>query len=183
MSASRRAKSRLHRARLLAGCDTSKIFGDQLELLDRATSLLGGPIDGVVEAMVEMVLDERLLRLADRLLDGVQLLCKLEAGPACLDHLDDAAQMALRTAQPLGDVGMRLMQELIRHKVSPIPPEGISQWGGQCSKCWPIAPTATCSRRRSSLWSAPALPPWRSACSPTSLPVPMPAPCLARRSP
>ncbi|GAB1584145.1 hypothetical protein PPNSA23_40880 [Phyllobacterium phragmitis] len=48
-----------------------------------------------------MILDQRSLGLADRLLDCMKLLGDVEARPACLDHFDDPLEMAVRALQPL----------------------------------------------------------------------------------
>ena len=50
-----------------------------------------------------MVLDEGLLRLGDSLFHRVQLLRDVDARAAGLDHLDDAAQMAVGAPQALHD--------------------------------------------------------------------------------
>ena len=70
-----------------------------------------------------MILNQRLLGLPNRLFNGVQLLGDLEAGPAGLDHLDDAAQMAVGTIEPFDDVGVT--RACLAHAQEPIPPERI----------------------------------------------------------
>jgi hypothetical protein len=64
--------------------------------------------------MIKMVLDQSLLGLSDRFFDSVQLLRDVEAWPACLDHLDNSAQMTLGTLQPFDDVRMALMDVNLR---------------------------------------------------------------------
>jgi hypothetical protein len=56
------------------------------------------PLARGVEAMIDVVVDQRLLGLANRLLDGVKLLGDIETGPSFLDHADDAAEMSLRAS-------------------------------------------------------------------------------------
>src|SRR5216683_4897660 len=58
----------------------SQILGDGLELANRLPALARRRVDRDIEAVIEMVLDQRLLRLADGLLDGMQLLGEVEAG-------------------------------------------------------------------------------------------------------
>ncbi len=53
-----------------------------------------------------MIVDQRLLGLADCLLHRVQLLGEIEAGTAFLDHRDHALQVPLGALQPLRDLGM-----------------------------------------------------------------------------
>src|SRR6516165_10404790 len=56
------------------GMLASQIFGDRLELVDRAPLLARQRPHDIVEAMVEMILDQHPLPLRDRPLDRVQLL-------------------------------------------------------------------------------------------------------------
>ncbi len=51
-----------------------KILGDRLELVDRPTFLSRKRSDHLFEAMIEMILDEGLLGLGDRLFNSEQLL-------------------------------------------------------------------------------------------------------------
>ncbi|CAK7262250.1 protein of unknown function (plasmid) [Shinella sp. WSC3-e] len=106
--------------------DRSEIFGDRLEL-GHGASLVGGQgADHILEAMVEMVLDQRALGIGDRLFDGMKLLCEIEAGAPVLDHRDDALQMSLGPLQPLDDLGMGLVPVLAHmHNLSP--------WIGYCN--------------------------------------------------
>jgi hypothetical protein len=59
--------------------------------------------------MVEVILDQRLLRLLDRLLDRMQLLRDIEARATVLDHLHHAREVAVRALQPFDDRGMGVM--------------------------------------------------------------------------
>jgi hypothetical protein len=59
--------------------------------------------------VVDMVVNQPPLRFVDRLLDGMQLLSKLEAAPAFSEHRYDASHVALSTLEALDDVWMRLM--------------------------------------------------------------------------
>ena len=82
---------------------------------DRAALIARQRTDDVFKAMIEVVLDQRLLGLSDRLLDRVKLLGEVKAWAPGLDHLDDLAQMALRPLQALGDLGMALVEMAIGH--------------------------------------------------------------------
>jgi hypothetical protein len=83
-----------------------KVLGDFLELVDGAAAVPGQRADRLFEAVVEVILDQCPLGLAHRLLDGVELLRDVEAGPAALDHGDHAAYMAFGSSQPLEGVRM-----------------------------------------------------------------------------
>jgi hypothetical protein len=96
--------------RIHAGFRPSEVLGDFLELFHRAPLLARQRSDGVFQAMVDVVLDERLLGLTDRLLDGVELLGNVEARPSRFDHVDHASKMPLGSLQPLYGVGMGLME-------------------------------------------------------------------------
>src|SRR5690606_12650655 len=65
-----------------------QIFGDCLERVDGLALLAVERADGLVEAMVEMILDQRSLGILDRLLHRMKLLGDVEAWPAGLDHGD-----------------------------------------------------------------------------------------------
>jgi len=56
--------------------------------------------------MIDMVVDEPPLCFADCLLDCVQLLGKLEATAAFVEHRYDPSHMALGTLEALDDVWM-----------------------------------------------------------------------------
>ena len=54
--------------------------------------------------MIDMVVDERSLGLADRFFDGVKLLGEVETGTPLVEHRDDAAQVAFSPFQPFDDI-------------------------------------------------------------------------------
>ena len=64
------------------------------------------------EAVIDVVVDQGLLRRRDRLLDGVKLLGEINAGPLILHHLDDGPYMPLSALQALDDFGMRRMRDV-----------------------------------------------------------------------
>ncbi|MNE93946.1 hypothetical protein D3C80_1918560 [compost metagenome] len=59
--------------------------------------------------MIDVVLDQRTLGLADGFFHGMQLLSDVDAGPTVFDHADDAAQVPLSTLQPFDDIAMTLV--------------------------------------------------------------------------
>jgi hypothetical protein len=75
-----------------------QIPGDGLEVGAILLRMFG------IEAMINMVMDERALGVYHGLFHGMELLRDLEAGLACLDHLDHRAQMPVGAFQP-GDQG------------------------------------------------------------------------------
>jgi hypothetical protein len=62
-----------------------------------------------------VIVDEPPLCFTDRLLDGVQLLRKLETAAAFIEHRDDAAHVPLRTPETFDDVCMGLMSVRLCH--------------------------------------------------------------------
>src|SRR5215208_5191503 len=99
----------------------SEIFGDFLELVDRAALLAPQPADGVFKAMIEMIRNQGLLGLADGLFDRMQLLGYFKAGPAGLDHFDDGAQMPIGPLQALDDFRVAFMEmEMFNHLANTI---------------------------------------------------------------
>ena len=78
-------------------------------------------IQRVLQAVVDVILDQGALGLADGLLHRVQLLGNIHAGTAILDHGDDAAQVALGALEPFDDVAVTLMVVMIcMHDLSPL---------------------------------------------------------------
>ena len=60
-------------------------------------------LDGSIQAKIEMVLDQCLLRLADGLFDGMKLLREIEPGAARRDHVNDAPEVSFGASQALAD--------------------------------------------------------------------------------
>jgi len=86
-----------------------KVLRDSLELVDGHSARLAPAIDRGVEAMVDMVVDQHLLGLADGLFDGVELLGEIETVPALLEHGEDAPKVSFSSFQALDDIRMALM--------------------------------------------------------------------------
>ena len=78
------------------------------------------------QAVVDMVMDQRPLRLGNGPLDGMELRGKIDAGSTFLDHADDPAQMSLGALQPGGDGRMACVCVIFWHISSLSPPGG---WG------------------------------------------------------
>jgi len=72
-----------------------------------------------------MVVDQCLLCLTDRLLDSVELLRDVHAGPAGFDHFNNASQVALGAFQALGDAGVCFVYGLLHNPTVDIPPGRI----------------------------------------------------------
>jgi hypothetical protein len=59
--------------------------------------------------MIDVVVDQGLLGIHDRALDGLQLLRKLHAGSSFFDHTDDDLQVTVGALEPLDDVRMLMV--------------------------------------------------------------------------
>jgi hypothetical protein len=59
--------------------------------------------------VVNVIVNQRPLRLGNRAFNGVQLRGQIDARPPFLDHADDAAQMPFGAFQPGGDGGVACM--------------------------------------------------------------------------
>ena len=101
----------------------SKIFRDRLEFLDRCARLATGRTGNGFQAVIEVVVNKRLLCFVDCAFDGVKLLCQVETGTAALDHGNDLLQMTVRAAQALDDLRVGLM-EFVDH-IESYPPGGV----------------------------------------------------------
>ncbi len=102
----------------------SQVLGDQLELVDLRPVAFGQRLCDRIEAMVDVIVDERLLGLNDGFLYSEKLLGDVETGSILFEHLDHGAQMPVGAAQALDDFGMTGVGVCVaRH--DPIPLEGI----------------------------------------------------------
>ena len=66
--------------------------------------------------MVDVILNQGALCLGDGLLDGMELLCDVGAGPLRLDHPNHTQKMPVGTFQPLDDGGVGCMMGVFCHK-------------------------------------------------------------------
>ena len=105
-----------------------KVAGDGFEFVDRRARRYACRANGCVKAVIEVVVDQSLLGLMHGALDGVKLLCQIDAGPTLFDHLDHLLQMTGRATQALDDGRMRLVGWRGNfHGEYPILPDGIGQ--------------------------------------------------------
>jgi hypothetical protein len=80
-----------------------EVFGDLLEGFQwRALAIAQGR-NGVFQAMVDVILDQRAFGLANCFFHRVQLLRDVHALTAFFDHGDDAAQVAVGAFEALDD--------------------------------------------------------------------------------
>jgi hypothetical protein len=56
--------------------------------------------------MLDMVVDQRFFGIIDRVLYGLQLLRKIDAGGTIFDHLDDHPEVSFGPLEASYDVGM-----------------------------------------------------------------------------
>src|SRR6266568_8757931 len=90
-----------------------KIFRDGLEFVYHRPRRVAPAVCRCVEAVIDVIVNQRLLAPPDGFLNGVELLSQIEARSALLDHGNDAPQMALRAPQPLHDLRVALVNESI----------------------------------------------------------------------
>jgi hypothetical protein len=68
--------------------------------------------------MIDMVVDQGFFGIIDRVLDGLQLLGKVDAGRTIFDHLDDHPEVSfgpLEASHDVGMIGVRLA--IVGHRV------------------------------------------------------------------
>ena len=78
--------------------------------------------------MIEMILDHRSFRLPDRLFDRMKLLGDIETGARGFNHVDNATKVPFGTLEPLGDLGMALVEMLVTHSIILSPGRGLGQY-------------------------------------------------------
>jgi hypothetical protein len=88
----------------------SQIFGYFLELIDSTALLARQCPRNILEAMIEVVLDQRLFCLANRLFDRMKLLRDLQARSTTLDHFDHTAQVACNSIESFDDLRVSLVR-------------------------------------------------------------------------
>lgn len=101
-----------------------KILGDFFEFVYRALSVLVQLAHRILQAMVDMVLNEDLLGLGNGTLDRMQLLGQFKAGTMFFHHCQDAAQMAFSSLKALGDGIVMMMRIGFVHGAIISPPGG-----------------------------------------------------------
>lgn len=65
--------------------------------------------------MIDVIVNQCLLRLADRLLDGVQLLRQIETGATVGKHRDHLMQVTFGALQTLNDTRMSYVNVIVCH--------------------------------------------------------------------
>jgi len=68
-----------------------------------------------IQAVIDVIVDQRPLGLADRLLNCVELLGKVEARPGLAEHLDDLVQMSLGASEPFHNLGVGFVNVISCH--------------------------------------------------------------------
>jgi hypothetical protein len=71
--------------------------------------------DGVLETVIDVIVDQRFLCNGNGLLHGMQLLREIETLSARLDHLNDGSKVTLGAAKPFEKVGMCRVQMFGSH--------------------------------------------------------------------
>src|SRR3954451_12167119 len=95
---------------------TLKISRDRLELGEHTPGRLVRPaVGGGGQAVVDVIVDQGLLRLADRLLDGVQLLRQVETWSTFGEHRDDLLEVPVGAFQPLDDLRVACVNVVLAH--------------------------------------------------------------------
>ena len=79
-----------------------------------------------IEAVVDMIVDQCLLSLANRPLDGMKLLRQVETGAAIREHLDHLVKMTFGALEALDDPGVCSVN-MIFHGADCIPPGRMCQ--------------------------------------------------------
>ncbi len=67
------------------------------ELVDRVVRRATASIDRVLETVIDVIVNQSLLRLRDRFLDRVKLLSQVHALAPLFDHADDGSQVTFGT--------------------------------------------------------------------------------------
>jgi hypothetical protein len=87
----------------------SEIAGNRLEFAKNHRRRAPLIVRSGIEAMVDVIVNKPPLRLADGLLDGIQLLRQLEATPTFVEHRDYSTKMTLRPLKAFDNIRVRLM--------------------------------------------------------------------------
>jgi hypothetical protein len=98
------------------GARLLEIFRYGLEFVDDGLGRSAGSVRGGIQAMIDMVVNQRSLGFTDGLLDGMQLLGKIETRSPFTEHFDHPAEMTVGPLQPLHDVGMGFVNMIMCHE-------------------------------------------------------------------
>ena len=98
----------------------SRLADFNLQILRNVSKLVAGCLGSFVlierrtsEAVVDVIMDQHLLGVRDRLLDCVQLLRKFQTTAPVLDHGYGRVQVTLGASQALQDLGVRGVEVLV----------------------------------------------------------------------
>jgi hypothetical protein len=87
----------------------SEVFGDVFQLIQEVV-LIVVSISSVDDAMLYVIVNQRLLGCGDRTLNGVQLLYHFNARCSRLHHGHDVLQMPTRSLEPVNNLGVTIMR-------------------------------------------------------------------------
>jgi hypothetical protein len=93
--------SQAHHDRL--GFRRSKVFRYFFELANRIARRSTTRPDRILETVIDVIVDQRLLGVGDRLFDRVQLLCEIHALTPLLNHLNNRPEMTVRSLEAIHD--------------------------------------------------------------------------------
>ena len=79
----------------------------------------------MLEAMIDVIVNERLLCRVHRFFNGMQLLSDVQAGAVRSHHLHDVAQVAFCSLESFHNLGVRLMNVRFFHEDDRILVEGM----------------------------------------------------------
>ncbi|SBT09944.1 conserved hypothetical protein [Candidatus Accumulibacter aalborgensis] len=102
----------------------SQVFGDRFELTDGFVRALRAVANRLFKAVIDVVVHQRLLGVADGAFYGLQLLGDVQAFAAVLKHADDTSEVPLGALQTLDDFRMG---SVCAHATYPIPQDRIRQ--------------------------------------------------------
>jgi hypothetical protein len=97
------------------GRSSSEIFRYGLELAHYGFRRSAGPVRSDIQTMIDVIVNQSPLGLADGLFDGVKLLGEVKAGPPLTEHFNHPTEMALGTLQPLDDIWVSFMNVILCH--------------------------------------------------------------------
>lgn len=93
----------------------SKVLGDEFELPQRLPRRRSGCTQGVVETMIDVVMNQLLLCRSDSTLDSMQLLRHVKTGTIFQQHVDHVLQMTMGPLEAFCDSVMRNVESGFRH--------------------------------------------------------------------
>jgi hypothetical protein len=91
---------------------TLQVLRDQFELPKCGPASCTWRLEGTVEAMTDVIVNQGFLGVLNRAFDSLQLLGKLVAWSPLFDHLYDLAKMAIGSLETLDDRGMVMRHSL-----------------------------------------------------------------------